>query len=256
MQHSAPLIARNMLSYRLALSAFHKQRLTVHALNQWPCCEHMHWCKVTLETGHMRGEQPSNLPPEPHMDACGGNDCDNVIFAGQLKENNLSSQWRKGFHCDLVAGHLWLDAGLVVVEVRGQAESGGGGEHRPTYPPSHPPTPSSCLPFVMHPPHLQSCHWLVRTNHRAPRCLPAAYQFGQDDIKFLVLGVKDHMKTDVLITGSPCASQIVCNYKNCCSFKANAELFFFFLKNIQFQPRDGSNENSWRHMKQYLEKVN
>lgn len=60
-----------------------------------------------------------------------------------------------------------------------------------------------CLPFVMHPPHLQSCHWLVRTNHRTPCCLPAMYQFGQDDIKFLVLRVKDHMKTDVLITGSP-----------------------------------------------------
>lgn len=59
-----------------------------------------------------------------------------------------------------------------------------------------------CLPFVMHPPHLQSCHWLVRTNHRMPCCLPAMYQFGQDDIKFLVLCVKDHMKTDVLITGS------------------------------------------------------
>lgn len=29
------------------------------------------------------------------------------------------------------------------------------------------------------------------------------YQFGQDDIKFLVLRVKDHMKTDLLITGSP-----------------------------------------------------
>lgn len=71
-----------------------------------------------------------------------------------------------------------------------------------------PPPPSSCLPFVMHPPHLQSCHWLVRTNHGAPRCLPAAYQFGQDDIKFLVLGVKDHMRTDVLITGLPCTSQI------------------------------------------------
>lgn len=36
-----------------------------------------------------------------------------------------------------------------------------------------------------------------------PRRLPAMYQFGQDDIKFLVLRVKDHMKTDVLITGSP-----------------------------------------------------
>lgn len=60
-----------------------------------------------------------------------------------------------------------------------------------------------CLPFVMHPPHLQSCHWLVRTNHGTPCCLPAMYQFGQDDIKFLVLRVKDHMKTDVLITGSP-----------------------------------------------------
>ena len=65
-------------------------------------------------------------------------------------------------------------------------------------------SPSSlCLPFVMHPPHLQSCHWLVRTNHRMPCCLPAMYQFGQDDIKFLVLHVKDHMRTDVLITGSP-----------------------------------------------------
>lgn len=60
-----------------------------------------------------------------------------------------------------------------------------------------------CLPFVMHPPHLQSCHWLVRTNHRTPCCLPAMYQFGQDDIKFLVRRVKDHMKTDVLITGVP-----------------------------------------------------
>lgn len=53
----------------------------------------------------------------------------------------------------------------------------------------------------MHP-HLQSCHWLVRTNQRTPCCLPAVYQFGQDDIKFLVLCVKDHMKTDVLITAS------------------------------------------------------
>lgn len=53
----------------------------------------------------------------------------------------------------------------------------------------------------MHP-HLQSCHWLVRTNQRMPCCLPAMYQFGQDDIKFLVLRVKDHMKTDVLITAS------------------------------------------------------
>lgn len=42
MQYSTPLIAWNMLSYRLVLSAFHKQRLTDHALNQWPCCEHMH----------------------------------------------------------------------------------------------------------------------------------------------------------------------------------------------------------------------
>lgn len=60
-----------------------------------------------------------------------------------------------------------------------------------------------CLPFVMHPPHLRSCHWPVRTNHGMRRRLPAVYQFGQDDIKFLVLRVKDHMKTDVLITGSP-----------------------------------------------------
>lgn len=60
-----------------------------------------------------------------------------------------------------------------------------------------------CLPFVMHPPHLRSCHRPVRTNHGMPCRLPAVYQFGQDDIKFLVLRVKDHMKTDVLITGSP-----------------------------------------------------
>lgn len=66
-----------------------------------------------------------------------------------------------------------------------------------------------CLPFVMHPPHLQSCHWLVRTNHRTPCCLPAMYQFGQDDIKFLVLRVKDHMKTDVLITGPQSALEIL-----------------------------------------------
>lgn len=65
------------------------------------------------------------------------------------------------------------------------------------------PFPPHPLPFVMHPPHLCSCHWPVRTNHGMPRRLPAMYQFGQDDIKFLVLRVKDHMKTDVLITGSP-----------------------------------------------------
>lgn len=69
-----------------------------------------------------------------------------------------------------------------------------------------------CLPFVMHPPHLQSCHWLVRTNHRMPCCLPAMYQFGQDDIKFLVLRVKDHMKTDVLITGLPRALDYLFNF--------------------------------------------
>lgn len=33
-QRGAALIAPNMLCYRLALSAFHKQRLTDHALNQ------------------------------------------------------------------------------------------------------------------------------------------------------------------------------------------------------------------------------
>lgn len=63
------------------------------------------------------------------------------------------------------------------------------------------PPSSLRLPFCMLPPHLQSCHCLVRTNQRMPRCLPAMYRFGQDDIKFLVLRVKDHMKTDVLITG-------------------------------------------------------
>lgn len=38
------------------------------------------------------------------------------------------------------------------------------------------------------------------------------YQFGQDDIKFLVLRVKDHMKTDVLITGLPRALDYLFNF--------------------------------------------
>lgn len=59
---------------------------------------------------------------------------------------------------------------------------------------------SLCLPFVIYVFHLKNCQWLVRINQKIWCCSAVMYKTGQHDTKFLVVCVKNHMKTDVLIT--------------------------------------------------------